>query len=60
MRTCRADRNPDALPIGENIMGTKEERSMRRRFVVRPTVSTNVNTNETEETVKPLKEVQER
>lgn len=41
-------------------MGTKEERSTRRRFVVRPTVSTNVNTNETEETVKPLKEVQER
>ena len=41
-------------------MGTKEERSMRRRFVVRPTVSTDVNTNETEEKVKPLKEVQER
>lgn len=41
-------------------MGTKEERFMRRRFVVRPSVSTDVNTNETEETVKPLKEVQER
>ena len=28
-------------------MGTKEERSTRRRFVVRPAVSTDVNTNET-------------
>lgn len=41
-------------------MGTKEERSTRRRFVVRQAVSTDVNTNETEETVKPLKEVQEQ
>lgn len=49
MRTCRADRNPDALPIGENVMGTKKERSMLRQFVVRHAVSTDVNTNEMEQ-----------